>query len=51
MQPLNRVGAPEEIAKAIAFLASDDNLFMTGSVVDVDGGMNLRTGDNAAILN
>ncbi len=36
--PLGRSGKPEEIAKAFAFLASDDASYMTGSEVTVDGG-------------
>jgi NAD(P)-dependent dehydrogenase (short-subunit alcohol dehydrogenase family) len=38
IQPMGRVGKPEEIAEAVAFLLSDDNSFMTGSLVSVDGG-------------
>jgi NAD(P)-dependent dehydrogenase (short-subunit alcohol dehydrogenase family) len=38
IQPLGRIGKPEEIASAVAFLLSDDNSFMTGSLVSVDGG-------------
>lgn len=36
--PLGRVAAPEEIAAAILFAASDDAGFMTGAVLPVDGG-------------
>lgn len=36
--PLGRVGTPEEVAAAIAFLASDDASFITGHALVVDGG-------------
>ena len=38
IQPLGRIGQPEEIAAVVAFLLSDDNSFMTGSLVSADGG-------------
>lgn len=38
IQPMGRVGKPEEIANAVAFLLSGENSFMTGSLVSVDGG-------------
>jgi NAD(P)-dependent dehydrogenase (short-subunit alcohol dehydrogenase family) len=37
--PLGRVGYPEDIAGAVAFLASDDASYITGQVLYVDGGM------------
>jgi 3-oxoacyl-[acyl-carrier protein] reductase len=37
--PLARVGAPDDIAGAVAFLASDDASYITGHVLNVNGGM------------
>ena len=37
--PTRRMGTPEDVAKAVAFLASDDAGYITGQVLCVDGGM------------
>ena len=37
-QPVQRLGTPEEIAKVVLFLLSDDCPFMTGALVSADGG-------------
>ena len=42
-QPVQRAGRPEDIAAAVAFLASDDAAFVTGTHILVDGGMMVGT--------
>ena len=37
--PMQRLGAPEDVARAVAFLASDSAAYITGQVLAVDGGM------------
>jgi 3-oxoacyl-[acyl-carrier protein] reductase len=44
LNPLGRIGRPEEVADFIAYLASDRASFVTGSIVTIDGGEVLAVG-------
>ena len=37
--PLKRMGSPREVAKVVKFLSSDDSSYITGQVINIDGGM------------
>lgn len=37
--PLGRIGEPEDIAKAVLFLASDESKYITGAILNVNGGI------------
>ena len=37
--PMGRVGLPDEVAKVVRFLCSDDAAYITGQVISVNGGM------------
>lgn len=41
LQPLGRIGTPEDVAKAIYFLGSEQSAWTTGAILSVDGGINL----------
>ena len=40
--PLERLGEPEDVARCVAFLLSDEASFITGQCIGVDGGLSLR---------
>lgn len=37
--PLKRMGSPKEVAKVVKFLSSEDSSYVTGQVINIDGGM------------
>jgi len=37
--PLGRLGKPSEVAGAVAYLVSEDGEYMTGQVIDINGGL------------
>lgn len=45
LHPLGRVGSPEEVAAAVAYLLSDDATFINGAVLPVDGGRSVLARD------
>jgi NAD(P)-dependent dehydrogenase (short-subunit alcohol dehydrogenase family) len=42
MHPMNRLGRPEEIANGICFLLSDEASFVTGHILNIDGGFQAK---------
>ena len=47
--PLRRVGRPDEIAAAVAFLSSEESSFITGVALPVDGGLTIQLQENLAV--
>jgi meso-butanediol dehydrogenase / (S,S)-butanediol dehydrogenase / diacetyl reductase len=47
LHPLGRMGKPEEVARCVLFLASDDASFVTGHALVVDGGICAGTGNTS----
>ena len=42
--PMRRLGEPDDVAAAVAYLASDDAAWVTGQVLTIDGGLTLLGG-------
>jgi 3-oxoacyl-[acyl-carrier protein] reductase len=40
--PLARAGTPEEVARVIGFLASDESAYLTGETIEINGGLLMR---------
>jgi 3-oxoacyl-[acyl-carrier protein] reductase len=39
--PVGRIGRPEEVARAVHFLAEDDASYITGAIIPVNGGLEM----------
>ena len=39
--PLGQFGTPDDVARSVVFLASDDGAYITGQVIGIDGGLSL----------
>jgi 3-oxoacyl-[acyl-carrier protein] reductase len=43
-QPINRIGEPSDVSSAAVFLASDDAKWITGTILNIDGGKSASEG-------
>ncbi|MFI5316203.1 MAG: SDR family NAD(P)-dependent oxidoreductase [Myxococcota bacterium] len=50
LMPISRIGAPEDVARLVLFLLSDDASWITGQLIPVDGGHTIRKGPNLVPL-
>jgi 3-oxoacyl-[acyl-carrier protein] reductase len=48
LNPLGRIGRPEEVADLVAYLVSDRASYMTGSIITIDGGEVVASGADMA---
>ncbi len=50
LMPISRIGEPQDVARLVAFLLSDDSSWITGQLIAVDGGHTVRKGPNLVPL-
>lgn len=50
LMPISRIGEPEDVARLVVFLLSDDSSWITGQQIAVDGGHTIRKGPNLVPL-
>ena len=50
LMPISRIGVPEDVARLVVFLLSDDASWITGQLIPVDGGHTIRKGPNLVPL-
>jgi NAD(P)-dependent dehydrogenase (short-subunit alcohol dehydrogenase family) len=50
LMPISRIGLPEDVARLVLFLLSDDASWITGQLIPVDGGHTIRKGPNLVPL-